>query len=80
MAVNLGVNYLAVIVTTIAVLVLGFIWFRPNVFGNHWMAYQGKAGEEMKPGPDFRHRDRVRHRQLVGHGGALAQSRREDAC
>ena len=53
MTVNFGVNYLAVIVATIAVMVIGFVWFRPQVFGSRWMAYIGKPGQQMRPGPDF---------------------------
>ena len=39
MAVNFGVNYLAVVVAAVVALVIGFIWYSPPVFGNRWMAY-----------------------------------------
>ncbi|TME70083.1 MAG: DUF1761 family protein, partial [Chloroflexi bacterium] len=39
MAVNFGVNYLAVVVAAVVALVIGFIWYSPRVFGNRWMAY-----------------------------------------
>ena len=41
MAVNFGVNYLAVVVAAVVALVIGFIWYSPPVFGNRWMAYLG---------------------------------------
>jgi hypothetical protein len=25
----------------------------PQVFGNRWIAYMGRPGEQLKPGPDF---------------------------
>lgn len=31
------VNYLAVLVSAIASMVLGMIWYNPSVFGNTWM-------------------------------------------
>ena len=31
----------------------GFVWFRPKVFGDRWIAYLGRPGEHFKPGPDF---------------------------
>lgn len=52
MAVNLGVNYLAVIVAAIVALVIGFIWYSPRVFGNRWMAYLGTTQAQLgNPGP-----------------------------
>ncbi len=33
MAVNFGVNYLAVVVAAVVALVIGFIWYSPAVFG-----------------------------------------------
>jgi len=52
MAVNLGVNYLAVVVATVVVLVIGFIWYSPRVFGNRWMAYLGTTQAQLgNPGP-----------------------------
>ncbi len=52
MAVNLGVNYLAVIVAAVIALVIGFIWYSPRVFGNRWMAYLGTTQAQLgNPGP-----------------------------
>ena len=52
MIVNLGVNYLAVIVATILAMVIGFAWYSPRVFGDRWMAYLGTTQAQLgNPGP-----------------------------
>ena len=52
MAVNFGVNYLAVVVAAIVALVIGFVWYSPRVFGNRWMAYLGTTQAQLgNPGP-----------------------------
>jgi hypothetical protein len=53
MALNFAVNWVGVIVGNIALLIIGFVWFMPQVFGNRWIAYMGRPGEQLKPGPDF---------------------------
>ena len=53
MALSLSVNWVGVIVGNIALLVIGFIWFMPSVFGNRWIALMGRPGEQLKPGPEF---------------------------
>lgn len=53
MALSFAVNWVGVIVGNVALLVIGFVWFRPTVFGDRWIAYQGRPGEQFKPGPDF---------------------------
>lgn len=53
MSLDLGVNYVAVLVATIAVMVFGFVFFLPQVFGARWMALIGRPGEQMRPGPEF---------------------------
>ena len=53
MALDLSVNYVAVIVATIAVMVFGFIFFLPQVFGARWMTLVGRSAEQMRPGPEF---------------------------
>jgi hypothetical protein len=40
------VNYLAVLVAWIVHIVMGLIWFRPELFGNEWSRLTGK---ELKP-------------------------------
>ena len=47
MAVNFGVNYLAVVVAAVVALVIGFIWYSPRVFGNRWMAYLGTTQAQL---------------------------------
>ena len=52
MTVNVGVNYPAVIVSTVAALVIGFVWYAPQVFGKRWMAYLGTTQAVLgSPGP-----------------------------
>jgi hypothetical protein len=41
-----AINYLAVLVAWIVHIVLGLIWFRPELFGNEWSKLTGK---ELKP-------------------------------
>src|SRR6266702_3526264 len=49
---DLSVNYVAVVVATIAVMVFGF-FFLPGVFGARWMALIGRPNEPLRPGPEF---------------------------
>ena len=42
------VNYVAVLVATIASFVLGFIRFNPHVFGKQWMGAVGMTEEDTK--------------------------------
>lgn len=53
MALSFSVNWLGVIAGNIALLVIGFVWFMPQVFGSRWIAYMGRPGEQLRPGPDF---------------------------
>ena len=41
------------IVATVAVMVFGFVFFLPPVFGARWMALIGRPREQMRPGPEF---------------------------
>jgi hypothetical protein len=50
---DLGVNYIAVVAATIAVMVFGFVFFLPQVLGARWMALIGRPNEPMRPGPEF---------------------------
>ena len=40
-------NYLAVLVTAIAIFVLGGLWYSPALFAKRWIALQGRSQEEM---------------------------------
>ena len=53
MALSFAVNWVGVIVGNVALLVIGFVWFMPKVFGDRWIALMGRPGEQLKPGPDF---------------------------
>jgi hypothetical protein len=46
-AVNFGVNYLAVIVAAVVALVIGFAYYAPQTFGKRWMAYLGTTQAEL---------------------------------
>ena len=52
MAVNFGVNPLAVIVAAVVALVIGFAWYAPQTFGRRWMTYLGTTQAQLgNPGP-----------------------------
>ena len=53
MALSFAVNWIGVIVGNVALLVIGFVWFMPNVFGNRWIALMGRPGEQLRPVPEF---------------------------
>lgn len=40
-------NYLAIVVATIAYMLLGALWYSPILFGNAWMKGLGKTKEEI---------------------------------
>lgn len=46
-----GLNIVAVFVTALAAMAIGFIWYSPGVFGTKWMKYSGiskeSAGADM---------------------------------
>ena len=43
-------NVLAILVSAIVPLVLGFLWYNPILFGNAWMRESGMTEEKMKSG------------------------------
>jgi len=47
------VNLVGVIVGHVPLLLIGFVWFMPKVFGDRWIALMGRPGEQLRPGPDF---------------------------
>jgi hypothetical protein len=42
------VNYLAVLVSGVAIFILGGLWYSPALFAKRWTALMGKTEEEMK--------------------------------
>lgn len=42
------INYLAVMVTTLASMILGTIWYAPRVFGKEWMKLIGLTEQDTK--------------------------------
>lgn len=42
------VNYVAVLITTIAAMVIGFVWYLPVVAGKTWMTAIGKTEAELR--------------------------------
>jgi hypothetical protein len=42
-----GINYWAVLVSAIAYMVLGAVWYSPVLFGNAWMKGIGKSKEQV---------------------------------
>jgi hypothetical protein len=45
------VNLLAVLVSAIAYMIIGSIWYSKNVFGNKWMGLMDKTEEQLKGAP-----------------------------
>jgi hypothetical protein len=49
-----GVNYLAVILAAIAVMITGYIWYSPKVFGGVWSRLTGRNMSKMdSPGMSY---------------------------
>ncbi len=49
-----AINYVAAAVSAVVLLVLGFAWYAPFLFGKVWIAALGKTEEELRaagPGP-----------------------------
>ncbi len=44
------INYLAVLVSGVAIFMLGGLWYSPVLFAKKWMALQGRSGEDMSGG------------------------------
>jgi hypothetical protein len=42
-----GINYLAVLVSAVAYMIIGALWYSPILFGNAWMKGIGKTKEEI---------------------------------
>ena len=42
------VNYLAVLVSAVAIFILGGLWYSKALFANKWIALMGKSEEELK--------------------------------
>ncbi len=47
----ISVNWLAIVVATLASMAVGFVWFSPGVFGSAWMAEIGRSPDEMGASP-----------------------------
>ena len=47
MAVNFGVNYLAVIVAAVVAILIGFAYYAPQTMGKRWMAYLGTTQAQL---------------------------------
>ena len=42
------VNYIAVLIASIVVIIVGFLWYSPLLFGNQWVKLQEKKKEAIK--------------------------------
>jgi hypothetical protein len=45
---NVEVNYLAVLLASVASMVLGFLWYSPDILGKSWMKEKGYTSESLK--------------------------------
>ncbi len=48
MAIEVTVNYLAVLISAIVAMIIGMIWYSPILFGNLWMRSSGFTDKMMK--------------------------------
>ena len=48
---QVSINYLAIVVSALVLMVLGGVWYAPPVFGSAWMRLIGKKPEEVQKGP-----------------------------
>ena len=46
----MAINWLAVFVSALVPLLLGYVWYHPKVFGNAWMKEAGMTDEKKKSG------------------------------
>ena len=44
------INFLALLAAAVSALVVGFIWYNPNVFGKAWMHASGMTEDKVKGG------------------------------
>jgi hypothetical protein len=44
----MDINYLAVLISAIAYMVIGAVWYSPVLFGNAWMKAIGKTKEQIQ--------------------------------
>lgn len=50
---NIEVNYIAVLIAAVASMVVGFVWYMPQLFGKEWARLSGRSLAEMSPkGPE----------------------------
>jgi hypothetical protein len=42
------INFLAILISSLIPMVLGFVWYNPKVFGNAWMTASGMTDEKIK--------------------------------
>lgn len=47
-------NFLAIAVASLTMLVVGFVWYHPKVFGTVWIREAGLTEEELKKGNIFK--------------------------
>lgn len=45
---NVPVNYLAIIVSGVAAMIVGFLWYSPALFGKPWMKLMGFTEKSME--------------------------------
>jgi len=44
------INYLALLLSALSTLLVGFVWYHPKVFGTMWMKESGLTESKMKSG------------------------------
>lgn len=49
--ITFDLNWVAVIVAALSVMVIGFIWYMPQVFGKRWAESSGRSMSDMQMAP-----------------------------
>jgi hypothetical protein len=49
--ISFELNWVAVVVAAVATIVIGFVWYMPQVFGERWAAASGKSMSDMTMTP-----------------------------
>ncbi len=47
---NVDINVTALIIAVVVNMIIGFVWYAPQVFGNAWMKMNGISKKDMKSG------------------------------
>jgi hypothetical protein len=73
-----GINPWAVLVSAIAAMVIGFLWYSPILFANPWMRLMGIDTNDKAKIAEMRKRQNLRPRARIRRQHRVGRSARED--